>query len=410
MRFLFLTQYFPPEVGAPQIRLASMIRELTRLGHEVEVITALPNYPTGRIFPEYRGKWYCRETWEGVPIRRVWLYASTGAGFRRMLNYGSFTFASLVGLMGTKRPDYIFVESPPLFLSIPGWVASVVRRSRFIFNVADLWPDSVRELGFVSDGWMLRLAERIEAWSYRKAAFVNAVTEGIRQNLIEKKGVSPEKVLFLPNGVDTELFRPMKPDEALARELGLTNKKVVLYAGTQGFANGLEVALEAAKLLADTDVVFVLIGDGSEKKRLQKMARGRGVENVHFLDPASPEYVARLYSLALAGFSSLRNLPLFDGARPSKIFPAMASGKPVIYSGAGEGARLIEYAKAGLVVPPEDPVALAKAVRKLTENLALAEDLGRNGRQYVDENLSWKILITDWLRQLEKRSKDHHDA
>lgn len=405
MRFLFLTQYFPPEIGAPQVRLAALVRELIRLGHEVEVVTALPNHPTGRIFPEYRGKWYVREAWEGVPVHRIWLYASIGAGIRRVFNYMSYTFTSLIGLMCAKHPDYIFVESPPLFLSIPGWVASRIWQVPMIFNVADLWPDSVRDLGLMKNGALLKFAYWLEAWSYRKAAFINAVTEGIRTTLVNHKGLPIDKVLFLPNGVDTELFRSREPDLDLQESLGLLGKKVILYAGTHGFAHGLEVAIKAAKILESqgSNIQFVFVGDGSEKARIVNMAQAMDCNNVRFLDPSPPSYIARLYSFSIAGLSTLKNNPLFEGTRPVKIFSAMASGKPVIYSGAGEGARLIESAKAGLVVPPGDPEALAEAVRNLVSNPSLAEELGRNGRRYVEENLSWSALVSDWLEQLGER-------
>src|SRR5205807_9750314 len=162
VRFLILTQYFPPEHGAPQVRLAAFARELRRLGHEVEVATAMPNYPTGEIFDGYRKAFYLREDWEGVPVHRVWLYASMGAGFKRLVNYGSFTATSLLALWRARRPDYLFVESPPLFLSLPAILAATVWRVPVIFNVADLWPDSVRELGIMKDGPILRAAERLE--------------------------------------------------------------------------------------------------------------------------------------------------------------------------------------------------------------------------------------------------------
>ncbi|MBC7361716.1 MAG: glycosyltransferase family 4 protein [Candidatus Aminicenantes bacterium] len=408
MRFLVLAQYFPPEIGAPQLRLAALVRELRRLGHEVEVVTAMPNHPTGRIFPEYRGRFYRCEEWEGVPVHRVWLYPSLGAGIKRVLNYLSFSSTCLLALARARKPDYVFVESPPLFLGVPGYLASQLWRVPLIFNVADLWPDSVRELGLMRDGPFLRLAEALERWIYHKAAYVNAVTKGIRTVLIVKKQVPEAKVLFLPNGVDTDLFRPRPPDRDLAHKLGLEDRKIVLYAGTLGYAQGLDVALEAMQLLQrDGNVSLVFVGDGSEREKLIKGARTRGIANVIFLDPCPPERVARLYSIAYAGFASLRGLPLFKGARPSKLFPIMASGKPVIYSGAGEGARLIEEARAGLVVPPEDPKALAEAIRHLVEHPELAAEMGRNGRAFVERNLSWSALVEDWLAQLAERERCH---
>lgn len=401
MRFLFLTQYFPPEIGAAQVRLASVIRELVRLGHQVEVITALPNYPTGQIFEGYRGKLWLEEDWEGVRVVRTWLYPAMGTGPKRLLNYFSFTVSALGGLLRVQKPDYIFVESPPLFLSLTAHLASRRFGVPFIFNVADLWPDSVRQLGLMKEGLLLRLAEGLEGWSYRQAHFVTAVTEGIRKVLLEEKKVPAHKVLYLPNGVDTELFKPTAPDLALARELGLEGKKVVLYAGNHGYAHGLEVALQAAQLLSDPQVVLVLIGDGSEKPRLKQMAQEMGLTNVRFLEPKPPEYITRLYSLAVAGLSTLRDSPLFEMTRPVKIFAGMSCARPILYTGSGEGARLIESAQAGLVSPPEDAQALARNIMRLIENPALAEKMGQNGRRYVEAHLSWSSLIQNWLTQLQ---------
>ncbi|GIW33099.1 glycosyltransferase family 4 protein [Meiothermus sp.] len=403
MRFLFLTQYFPPEIGAAQVRLASVVRELVRLGHEVEVVTALPNYPTGRIFADYRGKFALEETWEGVRVQRTWLYPAMGTGVRRLLNYFSFAATSLWALLRARKPDFIFVESPPLFLSITAFLASRWFRVPFIFNVADLWPDSVRQLGLMKEGPLLRLAAGLERWSYQKATYVTAVTEGIQKILLTEKGLPSHKVVYLPNGVDTTLFRPLPPDQALAKELGLEGKKVILYAGNHGYAHGLEVALQAAQHLSNPDIVLVLIGDGSEKKRLMEMAQEMALRNVRFLDPQPPAYIARLYSLAVAGLSTLRDSPLFEMTRPVKIFAGMSCAKPIVYVGKGEGARLIETAQAGLVSPPENPEALARHILQIVDEPQLAQRLGENGRRYVEEHLSWSSLIQSWLESLQPK-------
>lgn len=404
MRFLILTQYFPPEIGAAQVRLAAFARELARLGHHVEIASALPNYPTGRIFPAYRKRFYYRENWEGMTVHRVWVYPSVGRGFKRLANYLSFSCTALWGLAKAQKPDYLFVESPPLTLGIPAFLVAKRWKIPFIFNVSDLWPDVALELKLIRDGLTLRLAKRLEAWIYRQATFVNAITEGIRQALLQKKRLPPHKVLFLPNGVDIELFKPTPPDEELARQLGLEGRKIILYAGTHGYIHGLQTALQAAKRLETEESLFLFVGDGSEKSSLVQLARGMKLNNVRFLDPLPSEQVARLYSLAIAGLSVLRK-ESSAVVRPAKILACMAAGKPVLYSGSGEGACLVEEARAGLVVPPEDPQALAEAVRTLLRNPELGAELGQNGRRYVEERFSWRILVQNWLQQLETRSK-----
>src|SRR4029077_11569620 len=208
MRFLILTQYFPPEIGGAQTRLRSFATELCRSGHEVEVVTAKPNYPKGSFFAGYEKGFYCKEQQDGIVIHRVWLYPAIGGSVKRLLNYISFTLTCLLGLWRSERPDYIFVESPPLFLSFPAFLAAFFWRVPFIFNVADLWPDVIVDGGFMKDGPIIRMLEMVERWSYRRAAYVNTVTDWIVEILCDKKGVPESKLLFLPNGVDTERFRP----------------------------------------------------------------------------------------------------------------------------------------------------------------------------------------------------------
>lgn len=402
MRFLILTQYFYPEVGAPQVRLVALIRQLLQLGHDVEVVTALPNYPTGNIFSQYRGHFYLLEHWEGVKVHRVWLYPATGAGLKRLLNYGSFMFTALWGLRRVAKPNYVFVESPPLFLGITGvWVA---RRWQvpLIFNVADLWPDSVQALGLMrSSSWLFIWASRLEQWLYRQASYINAITEGIQRILITDKHIAAEKVLFLPNGVDVQIFKPQLADSAWKAHLGLpTSQHIILYTGTHGYAHGMEVILHTAALLANEEILFLLVGDGSEKAALQQLAQHMQLKNVVFWPPQPVETIARLYSLARAGVSTLRDSPLFTSTRPAKVLAIMACGQAVIYSGQGEGAQLIEAAQAGIVVAAQDPQALAAAIQRLVADPVYAKQLGHNGRRYVEQHLQWSVVVDAWLKQL----------
>lgn len=407
MRFLILTQYFPPEIGGAQTRLYSIARELRRTGHEVEIVTAVPNYPKGRVFPGYERCFYRREVCGGNVVHRVWIYPATGRGFQRMLNYASFTVTSLFGMSRARKPDYIFVESPPLFLSAPAWLAGFLWRVPFILNVADLWPDVAVEAGHIQDGFLVQSMAAIEKWSYKKAAYVNAVTEGIRESLLTKKSVPAEKLLFLPNGADTVHFAPRPPDTSLKRQLGIEGKQVVLWAGTLGPAHGIEYILGAAKLLEEhREIHFLFVGDGSERRALERKRDLMRLPNVTFLDPVSIDRLPPYYSIAEAGLSSLTNIPLHKGARPSKILPVFASGKPLIFAGAGETARLIQRANAGIVVPPQNSEALASALLDLLGDARLTEELGRNARQFVETNFQWSQLIADWITELRSRSQE----
>ena len=403
MRFLILTQYYPPEVGAAQVRLSATVRELVRLGHEVEVVTGMPNYPDGRIQPRYRGRPAVTERADGVTIRRTWLYPATGSGLARMANYASFAATSLAGLGVARRPDVVFVESPPPSLAVPGWLMARRWGAPAVLNVSDLWPDSAIELGLSRGGILLAAARRLERWAYEHADFVTVVTEGMRRTMTTVKDVPPHRVLFLPNGVDPELYRPRPPDAALADRLGIGDRRVVLTAGSMNYAAGLEVALDAAAMLAQRGVILLLVGGGSDRARLETLAKHRHLANVRFLGPVSPEEVAALYSITDIGLMTLADSPLFEGTRPARILPAMASGVPVVYSGRGEGARLLADAGAGLVTPPQDAAALAAAIGQLLDDPQMAARMGSAGRRFVESELSWPRLVGTWLDELQAR-------
>ncbi|GBC90643.1 Alpha-maltose-1-phosphate synthase [bacterium HR14] len=370
------------------------------LGHSVQVVTALPSYPTDSIFPDYRGKWLMRECWDGIPVIRGWAYPAKGKGVRRLFNYISFMPFALLGIMRAARPDYIFVETPPFFTFLPVWLTARRWGVKTIVNVADPWVDAARELGILSSDALFKAAESLERWIYARADWVSTVTKGMVQLLIERKGVPPEKVLFLPNGIDTEIFRPLPPENSP----DLPCKPLMVYTGILGYAQGLDILLKCAHRLQKETVNFLLVGDGAERESLVAQARSMGCANVFFLPPKPPDKIPLLYAAADAGLVTLRNLPLAQGARPSKTLAIMACGKPVIYSGAGEGAEIVRQARAGLVIPPEDPEALAEAIRYILRHPDHAREMGENGRRFVEQHFSWRRLVQDWLSQLEDKA------
>lgn len=405
MKFLILSQFFAPEIGASQVRLAYFCRELAAAGHEVEIVTAMPHHPAGRIFPEYRGRFYLKEEWEGLTIHRVWLYAASGSNLKRLLSYASFCLTCLFALARSAKPDYIFVDSPPLFLGVPGWIAAKLWNVPLIFNVADLWPDSVRDLGVMRDGLLVDLAYWLEHWIYRNATVVTAVTEGIRDSLLRKKAIPPEKILFLPNGVDTTLFRPSPPDEALKNNLGLAGKKIILYAGNHGYAGAVEQILYAAQILRDEESIhFLFVGEGPEKQNLIRMAADLALSNVTFHDQVPLKAIPAYVSISDAAVVTLRKSQVMAGARPAKAFVMMAGGKPIVLAAEGEAARLIHAAGAGIVVPPEDHRSLANAIQTLLQHPDLAAQMGANGRKYVVSNFQWSLLVRNWIAQLSEAS------
>jgi colanic acid biosynthesis glycosyl transferase WcaI len=405
LRFLILTQYFAPEVGATQIRLSAMCKELVRAGHSVEVVTAMPHHPAGIISPEYRGRFYSWEFQGAVKVHRVWLYAVRGSGMARIAGYLSFMITSMFGLFKATRPDFVFVDSPPLFLGVTGWMASALWNCPLIFNVADLWPDSARDLGVIKSGLLLRAAYSLERWIYRRADYLTAVTDGVRDVLLNKKDVPKTKVLFLPNGVDTELIQPIDGDEQLKAKLGLSGKRVIIYAGNHGYAAAADQILHAAALLTQQrDLHFVFVGDGPEKARLQALAQELRLSSVSFLDPVPLAELPSLLALADIAVITLRRAGVTSGARPAKAFVMMAAGKPIVLAATGEAERLIRTAESGVVVPPHEPRKLAAALLKMLADPQAARRMGERGRQFVIGNFEWSVLVRSWLKQLQEKS------
>lgn len=400
--YLVVTQYYPPERGAAQVRLSAVTAELARRGNRVEVVTALPNYPTGRIFPGWRRVPAQRRREGAVDVQRVWVWAAMGSGPGRLLNYLSFGVMSVLGLLRSRPAERVVVEYPTLFGALPAVVWGRLRRRRVVVLVADLWVDAVVDLGTVPEGPLADALRAVERWMLRRCDAVTAVTEGVREALLAK-GVAEQALVWLPNGADTAMFAPGPPPEGIRARYGVPDgHDVVLYAGTHGYVHGLEVVLDAAGILAAEPVTFLLVGGGSERATLEAEARRRGLTNVVFHDPVAPEEVADLLRLARIGLASVRAGDLYRSVRSAKMFPAMASGRPVVYSGDDEGSRLVAAAGAGVVTPPGDGAALAGAVRSLLADPARAERLGAAGRSWVEEHASWTRLVADWEEQLDR--------
>jgi glycosyltransferase involved in cell wall biosynthesis len=402
LRILMLTQYFPPESGAAQVRLKELAKGLQRNGHVVTVVTAFPNHPTGVIPPEYRGRWRMKDEVDGIPVWRTWIYpVQRGRFWKRLLNYFSFVFSSFWGLNKAGQQDILFFESPPLFLGITALVCGWFSQTRIIMNISDLWPESAVALGLVNSQWMIRAAEGLEKLLYRKAWKISCQTEGIRSSLIQR-GVPEQKVTFLPNGVNLDLFAPRERDGEMARKLGIQAEDFVLiYAGTMGYAQGLESVIQTAEILREqSDIRFLFVGDGTEKPMLEALVKEKGLSNVSFVDFRPVQEMPGYFSLSSASIVPLKKNKLFEGARPSKMFPALGSAVPVIYSGEGEAAELVLASGGGVVVEPENSEALARAILELKENPNRRE-MGRKGRQFVEQHYTWSQIILCWLEDLD---------
>ncbi|KOR24082.1 glycosyltransferase family 4 protein [Clostridium sp. L74] len=390
MKILFLTQYCPPEVGAPQNRIFEFAKQLKKFGHEVTILTAMPNYPEGEIFDGYRGKKIVKEELDGINIVRTSIYATKDKSFvKRLRNYLSFTFSSVfTGSKYIDNQDAIITESPPLFLGWSGYILSKRKKAKFIFNVSDLWPESAVKLDVLHNKFLIKASTWLEEFCYKKAAAVTGQTKGIVDNIVSR-GFDRNKVHLITNGVDTEFFKKENRDERLREKWGLKDKFAVCYAGIHGLAQGLEVIINAAELLKEErDIQFVFIGDGPEKSKLMTMVKEKKLTNVSFQPVQSKPNMPKIIASMDATVVPLKKLDLFKGALPSKMFEALASELPIVLAVEGEAEKLINEASAGITVEPENAKEIAQAVLKLHKNRDIKERLGQNGRDYVIKNYS----------------------
>lgn len=403
MRLLILTQYFPPEVGAPQNRLFELAVRLSKLGVEITVLTAMPNYPKMVIHEKYIGKSYTYEEMEGLKIHRSYIYVSKDRSIlKRLLNYFSFVFSSLkVGLTKTGKYDFILCESPPLFLGISAFLLAKRKNAKLIFNVSDLWPESAEKLGLVTNKAFLKISTWLEEFIYKKSAFVTGQTQGIVANI---KNRFPNKTVYwLPNGVDLSFYDPSKYNSDWRSSHNfLSDDFIFLYGGIIGHAQGLEVILNAANILRyNSKIKFILLGDGPEKERLIKISTHLNLKNIYFYDPVSKLEMPIVVSACTATIVPLKRLDLFKGAIPSKIFESLAMKKPILLGVEGEAKELfIEEGKCGLFFTPGSETELATVILKMVDKPSLVEELGENARKYVDQKFNRNIIADDFYRQL----------
>jgi len=398
MKVIIHTQYYPPEIGAPQARLSEFAESMVAKGHEVTVLTAMPNYPQGKIYAGYKGL-YNRETRNGVRVIRTWIYPTKSVSLLpRLTNYFSFVISSLLwGMALLPKADYLLTESPPLFLGIAGYLLSRIKGACWIFNVSDLWPESAVRLGVIGEGLPLKISERLESFCYRKSWLVTGQSREILEGVSRK--VPDVRTHYFSNGVDTRLFTPALRSGAIHEELGEGAECVAIYAGLHGIAQGLDQIIEATKTLKDLKgkLRIVFIGDGAEKEALQRQAQG--IKIIKFLPPRPKKEIP-----GLLASSDIALVPLkmhIPGAVPSKIYEAMASCLPIVLVAEGEAARILIDSRAGIAIPPAGTNGLAEALRRLTFDKELRLRLGKNGRQAATEKFDREIIIRRFLLVLE---------
>ncbi|KAA5602529.1 glycosyltransferase family 4 protein [Blastochloris sulfoviridis] len=402
MHILFLTDNFPPEVNAPASRTFEHCREWVRLGHSVTVITCAPNFPQGRVFEGYRNRLWSRETMAGIEVIRVWTYITANEGFlKRTLDYVSFFVAAVPASLFVRDVDIIVGTSPQLFTACAACAAGFIKRRPYVFELRDLWPESIRAVGAMQASFVLDRLEALELFLYRRAAHIVSVTNAFRRNLVGR-GIPAEKISITMNGADLARFQPRPRDEELAAELGLQGKVVVGYVGTHGMAHALGTILRAAERLQARaeakEIHFLFLGDGAQKKALISEAAERKLANVFFVDSVPREDVVRYWTLVDISIIHLKRTELFETVIPSKLFECMAMGIPILHGVAGESAELVTRENVGLVFEPEDDAALANHIIKLAHDPALRRQLSQGciaaSRAYDRTALAQEMLET----------------
>jgi colanic acid biosynthesis glycosyl transferase WcaI len=406
MRILYLSQYFPPEAGATQTRAYEMAKAWVNLGHKVTILAEFPNHPSGIIPPAYRWKFYERCNLEGIEVIRIWVKASPHKSFRnRILFYLTYMINAVIAgiFLARGKYDLLYASSPPLFVGGAALLLSALKRITMVFEVRDLWPESAVALGELKNPRAIELATRLEEACYRKAIQVIVVTQGIYSCLIQR-GITANKLVLVPNGANIDLFT-FNPNgrERIRRELGLDQKFIAIYAGIHGLAQGLETILETARLLsANTDIHFVLIGDGPKKAELLSLAARYNLSNLSMLPEKPRDQIPDYISAADVAIIPLKKAEIFKGAMPSKIFDAWACERPVLLSIDGEAREVVEKVSGGKYIPPENPAEMAKALLELRDSPAERKTMGENGLTYTQQNHSRAELAKKLILHLEK--------
>lgn len=411
MRILLLHQYFLEDNDHGGSRWNEITKQWTDEGNDVTVIAGMMHYNSSSKRPEYKGRWFKKKQQGGINIVRCHVSESYNSSFLgRLWGYFSFVFSSLwAGLFMTKgKYDVIIVTSPPLFVGISGYLISVFKRTPFVFEIRDLWPESAIDTGVVTNSLIIKLAYALEAFIYKKAALINVLTPAFRKVLIENKKINADKIIFIPNAADFTLSEKIVANFDLAlfrKEQNLEGKFVITYVGAHGVANHLEQILETGLLLADTNVLFLLIGDGMEKKRLQALAHEMQVPNVRFLEPVPKIEVFKYILASDMGASVLKNVDTFKTVYSNKTFDYMSCKRPILMAIDGVSKELVEEAKAGVFVEPENAADFAKKIRLYLANPNKGIEEGENGYKFAKDNFDRTFLAKKYIESMRKLMK-----
>lgn len=402
MHVLFLSDNFPPETNAPASRTHEHAKRWVAAGHRVTVVTCAPNFPSGKVHAGYRNALWSRERVDGIDVVRVWSYITANEGFvRRTLDYMSFMVAATIASVFIRRPDVIVATSPQFFTPCAAYVVSLLKRRPFVFELRDLWPDSILAVGAMRDSRVIGWLRRLEYFLYRRSARIVSVTNSFKHVLVGN-GIDAAKIAVIPNGVDLTAYVPGAKPSDLQEKWGVQGKFVAAYVGTIGMAHGLGTILDAAEKLRERDdIAFLLVGTGAEQASLMAQCRERGLRNVVFVGSVSKAEVREYWKLCDVALVLLRDSALFAHVIPSKMFEAMGMERPMILGVRGESRAIVEASHAGIAVTPERADELVEAIVRLAGDAELRTRLGRAGREYAAREFNRDRLARQMLDVLE---------
>lgn len=397
MNILLLTQYYEPEDVGPAIWLREIVEDLTAGGHHVTVLTSFPNYPTGSVFEQYKKKVFLREQLHGIEIVRTWIYASPNRAFlRRLLNFGSFSITSLIGgIVGCGRPDVIYAFMPPLTLGVTAVALGAVKRSKVVINIEDIHPHAAVVTGVLKNRTIIKFFEAMEKWIYKYVDHIIVISEGFRENLLSKS-VPSNKLSVVPNWADPNFIQPGPRFNSFRQELEADSLFTLIYSGGLTHNSNLEPLLDAAEMLHDEPFLFVIVGEGVREAALKDISKKKGLRNVLFKPFQPLDRYPDILRAADMTLVTLSNQAAFVSV-PSKIFKQMAAGRPIlaITKKGNELDRLVNSAQCGLCVSPDSPEELVQALRWAADHPNELEQMGQNGRNYLEKYHNRARCISD---------------
>ncbi len=407
MKILYVSQYFPPEMGAPAARAAELSRHWARMGHDVTVLTGFPNHPTGVVPEDWRSRFHqlrYAEKIDGVRIVRTWLWPLPNRkAHERIRNYASFCVSAAVRGLGLRKPDVVIATSPQLLCALSGCWLAWCKRVPFVFEVRDLWPESLAAVGVGSEKTLLHRTLRVLArFLYRRADRVVVVSPAFKEHLVRHCDVPPAKIVIVENGVETDLFRLDPAAAEMRKQLKFEDRFLICYIGTMGNAHGLETLIAAAEELQALApaAMFLLIGEGAEKERIMELAAGRGLANIQFLGQQPRELIPAYVSAADLCLVMLKKTELFKTVIPTKLLEYMACERPVIVAVDGQARQIVEQAGAGIYTESENAKALVQAILHLAADPERRREMGASGRQYIVAKFSRERTAQDYITAL----------